>query len=161
MDLKNTSKSAFIFLLQWYRKDTLTLCFSIFDLYIPYLNYWLIYISISIDLWSHKSISSFFQPPPLLPYTQKSKYWTGYPWYLFLLDITYKKYLNEPSHENYLQLKVLEIQCKKCFHERCGPYLQSCLWGFNMGKLKLHQIPYGQHLDRTFGNFPPNIWTPP
>ncbi len=37
-------------------------------------------------------------------YTQKSKYWTRY---LFLLDITYKKYLIEPSHKNYLQLKVL------------------------------------------------------
>ncbi len=37
-------------------------------------------------------------------YTQKSKYWIGY---LFLLDVMYKKYLIEPSHKNYLQLKVL------------------------------------------------------
>ncbi len=26
-----------------------------------------------------------------------------------------------------------------------------CLWGFNMGKLKLFQIPCGQYLDRTLG----------
>ncbi len=26
--------------------------------------------------------------------------------------------------------------------QRWGPYLQRCLWGINMGKLKLSQIPY-------------------
>ena len=28
------------------------------------------------------------------------------------------------------------------YMERWGLYLQSCLWGFNMGKVKLSQIPY-------------------
>ena len=27
-------------------------------------------------------------------------------------------------------------------YKRWGPYLQSCLWGFNMGKLKSSQIPH-------------------
>ncbi len=64
--------------------------------------------------------------------------------------------------------------------QRKGPYLQSCQWGFNLGKLKFSQIAHtvvlcenrslytyistlegqgsiscGQYLDRTFGKFPP------
>ena len=60
------------------------------------------------------------------------------------------------------------------FPKRWGPYLWSCLWGFNMGKLKLSQIPYPmvhcgyrstlegpgsislrQYLNPTLGKFPP------
>ncbi len=70
---------------------------------------------------------------------------------------------------------------------RWGPYLQSCLclWGYNMGKFKLSQIPYpmvhggnrslhtyistlegpgsisyGQYLDQTLGKFPPSDMDP-
>ena len=73
---------------------------------------------------------------------------------------------------------------------RWGPYLQSCLWGFNVRKLKLSQLPYPmvhcgnrslhtkfymtyistlegpgsisceQYLDQTLGKFPPIVTCP-
>ncbi len=55
--------------------------------------------------------------------------------------------------------------------QRWGPYLQSCQWGFNMGKFMLSQISYpvvhcenstleGQ-ISISCGQISPIIWTPP